>query len=139
MVRVEANAINRRVARVIQNFHGFVGSKFVLRHVGVVRPALWWKDAVGSLRKSAPEIFDHGPAVNGIGNRLAHADIAQDGIAQVEGQIVEDSSGRMFYFEVGLLLKGQHHIGGQRVTGNVSAAFAQFEGAGGGVGHHGEA
>ena len=108
----------------IEQLAGLFGIVIVGRHVTVVSPALRRKNAAGGLRFAAPEIFDHRRAVEGIRNRLTHANIAQDGITQIESHVGEDGAGRAFNGEGGITLQGEHRVGRKRVDGSVAAAFA---------------
>ena len=97
------------------------------------------ENAGGRLREIAPQILDHGLAIDGVGEGLPNAHIAQDRITQIERQIAERSSGCALDDEVRLLLESEHHVGSKRVAGDVGAAFAEFERAGGGIRHDHEA
>src|ERR1700691_1086290 len=78
---VKPNSIEQWITGGVEHGVGLRRVVIVGLHIAVVRPALWWKDAACELSLIAPQIFDHRTAVNGIGNRLAHANIFQNGVA----------------------------------------------------------
>ena len=88
--------MDRGIAGIIQNLVRLVGGIVIPRNLGVVSPTLRRQDAIGGLRESAPEVFDHRTPVNRIRECLADANIAQNRIAQVERQIGQNGPGRVF-------------------------------------------
>jgi hypothetical protein len=71
-------------------------------HVSVVSPTLRWEDAPRRLRLPAPQVFDHRLPVEGVGNRLPYPRIFQDRIAQIESEIREPGSDRVFDSKMGI-------------------------------------
>src|SRR6202158_4875001 len=136
---VKAHAVYGRVSSGIEYPARSCGIEFIFRHVALIRPTLWREDAVGGASEKPPQIMDHGPAINGVGERLPDVYVTQDRIAQVECEVAEHGSRGPLHLKVRLLLEREHHVGSQRVAGDVGAAFAKFESARGGIGHDHEA
>ena len=109
------------------------------RHVAVVGPALRRQHAVGGAGEPALQIFDKRAAIDGVGQRLPHALIFQNGIARVECQVGQHGAGRAQDGKIRIALESQHHVGGESVDRDIGAALAKFERARGGVGHDDEA
>ena len=66
-------------------------------------------------------------------------DVAQDGVAGIEDDVVEDGAGAVFDSEMRIAAQGVDFVGGEGVAFDVGGTFFEFEGAGGGVGDDGEA
>src|SRR5262249_52888619 len=103
-------------------------------------PMLRRKYAFGQAALVAEEIMQDRPAVDGIRESLAHANVFQDRIAQVEGQVSENSSRLLFNFEFGVALQCSHGVSAQSSAWrDISTAFPKFKRARGLIRHHGEA
>ena len=137
--QVKANAVHLGISRLLQQLAGAVGIVVIGGHIAVVGPALRRQKAIGGPGETALQIFDQRAAVNGVGQGLPYALIFENRIAQVECQVCKDGAGGVQDGEIGIAFQGQHHVGSESVDGDVGAAFAQFQGARGGIGHDDEA
>src|SRR5262249_47976385 len=71
---------------------------------------------------------------------MPHANVAQDGIAQIEGQVRKDGTRPLLDLKFHVPSQSRDCIRGQRPAGrDVGAAFAQFQSACGLIRYHGEA
>jgi hypothetical protein len=68
---------------------------------------------------AAVERLDEQRAIDGHGNGPAHAHIAQDGIAQVEDDVVKVGAGAFVDRQAGIAAQRVHHVGGQGVALHV--------------------
>src|ERR1700733_2945567 len=114
---VKANAIDCGIAGGIEQRAGFFGIVIVSRDIAVIGPALRGKHAVGRLRPSTPEILNHGTSIDGVGDGLPDAHIFQDGIAQVEAEVLNLCAGGVFDGDKRLALESVNGIGCERVDG----------------------
>src|SRR6202165_864553 len=136
---MKTHAVDGRVSSGIEYPARSFGVELIFRHVAVICPTLWREDTVGRPRETAPQILDHGSAINGVSERLPDAYVTQNWIAQVKCQVAEHRARRPLHLKVRLLVEREHHIGSQRVAGDVGAAFAKFKSACSGIGHDHEA
>src|SRR5688500_7207614 len=84
-------------------------------------------------------MMDKGTSVKRVGDGLANAYVLEDRIAQIEGQVGVNGSGRAGYGKSTIQLYRRNHVGRKSINGKISRALAQLQRPGGGIGHHGKA
>src|SRR5690242_12760081 len=122
---MKTDAVAGGVSGGIEQLAGALGIVGIERSPGAVGPAFGRKDAVGGASHSAPQVFEHGAAIESAGEGLAHAGVFEDGIAKVEAHVGEDGSGPGENFEAGLFAERKNHVGGEGIDGDVGTSLSQ--------------
>src|SRR5581483_12095047 len=100
----------RQIAGLIEQSPCPLRIVIVLPDIAIIGPTLRRKDAAGGLGLISPQIMDDGLPVDGVSNRLTHAAVLQNGIAQVESQIVIGAAGCNLDLEVGITTQWLDHV-----------------------------
>ena len=88
---------------------------------------------------SAQQRADNQPSVHRAGNRLAHAPIAQNRVAQVEAEILQRRAASVLHHKVWPPGQQRQRIHGQGIHRNIRRALLQFQRLGDRVRHNREA
>ncbi len=108
---METHSIRHWIARGIQQLVRLVRVVIVNRHISVVRPTLRRQNAARRFRLSAPQVFDHRPPIEGVGDRLPHSHVFQNRIAQIKSQILASlGSGRMLDLKIGIMRQSKYGV-----------------------------
>ena len=107
---------------------------WVLPRTGVVSPAFRRQYAGRRTRGIVHEVMDERLAVDCICDGLAHANIFQNRIAEIEGHIAQPRAGMANEFQARLTLESGLHVRGESIDLQIRAALTQFKSAGGRVG-----
>src|SRR5215472_10016135 len=100
----------------------------VSRNVSVVGPTLGRKHTMRRLVLPAPQILYHRMAVKRIRDGLPYPDIFQNRIPNIETNVGQPRAPSFFDGKIWIFLQRGHGVRSQRVDGDVSATFAEFEG-----------
>ena len=106
--------------------------------VGGVGPVGGGEEAEGELGAAAEQGGADEFAVNGAGDGLADARVAEGWIGGIEGEVLDDGAGCGEDGKVGFAGEDGEGVGLDGVGGDVGGAFAELEGAGDAVGDDGE-
>lgn len=117
---------------------GARGIVIVIGEIGVEGPVGGREEGGSEAGLAAHEIADDGGAVSGVGETLANGAFGEDGIFEIESDVSEGSAGLIVGGDVRVAAKGVDHVGREGAEFDVSGAFAEFEGADGGVGNDAE-
>src|SRR6516225_7065457 len=110
------------IAGRVEDRVGEVGIVRVVRYVAGIGPVLWRQDAIGKPPLIAENIVQDRLAIDGVSQRLAHANVAQDGIAQIKRQVGEDRARLLLDFKIAILAQSRHSVGAERLAGSYIGA-----------------
>ncbi len=117
---MEADAIRAAtVAGLVEqgvSLGGVVGVLFGIRSPG---PVARRQKAFGEAGLAAIESLDEQRTVHGEGDRGADAGVAQDGVAEVKDDVVENGAGAVVDGKVGVATEGVDLVGGEGVAFDV--------------------
>src|SRR5947208_5607945 len=133
---MKAHPVHHRVSGGLEQLPSLLRIMQVLRYIRVIRPAFGRKNTGGETHRITPEVLDQRLAVEGISNRLSYAHIFQNGIAEIESHICQPRARTPHDPEGGLVLEGELHVRSESAALQVSAAFADLECTGGGIGYN---
>src|SRR3984893_11521637 len=124
------------IAGLVEEPRGLERIVRVAHHVVVVGPVLWRKHPARHAAAAFVQRADDRLAVDRIRYRLAHAEIAQMRIAEVQRQIVIFAAGRLIDYEIGPHPEIAEQVRLNIVFGQVADAFGQLQRADRRVGHY---
>ena len=110
----------------------------VLLNIAGKRPALRRQQRIRDARLSTIDRLNNQRAINRLRNRRAHAHIAQNRIAQIEDQIVEDRARPLVDGEARIARQRVDQVGAQRIALHIRRPLLQLERARGVVRHYRE-
>src|SRR5216684_403168 len=97
----------------IENFLRADGIERVLRDIWLIGPMIWRKRARGDPRLAAEQVADEGFAIGGERQGLAHFAVREDGVFEIETEVVQVDARALGDGESGLAGEDGNHVRGQ--------------------------
>src|ERR1700674_1002937 len=107
----------------IQQRIGLCWIERIMGDVVSARPVPRWKKIICESSLSAPDGIEDELAIDSHRNSLAHADIVEIWVAQVQVDVVDDGAGRGLDLETRVSSEGVHGVRFESVDGNVGRAL----------------